>query len=204
MDGTEPETKDFCGVLVSVAAPGRLHILSEGNQRKQFYICLSCGRHEVKRKGKHKTLFGRDCGGRMGRYSYGYELATDVIRLLIPGLNDKGLAYSVAYAILLGAAEALGVPNTDLDLTLSAAPGSDVQGVYSIVLYDNVPGGAGLVARLSRPEVFNRVLIESSRRVGGGCGCDVSCYGCLRSYRNQIFHDQLDRKLAQSLLNMVG
>ena len=32
------------------------------------------------------------------------------------------------------------------------------------------------------------------------CNCDPSCYNCLRSYENQKIHDQLDRHLAEKLL----
>ena len=64
------------------------------------------------------------------------------------------------------------------------------------MLYDNVPGGAGLVAQLEEPTVFSQVLANARRRVQGNCGCDSSCYGCLRSYRNQFAHPYLDRHYA--------
>ena len=60
---------------------------------------------------------------------------------------------------------------------------------------DNVPGGAGLVARLEDTEVLKACLEAAMRRVSGKCGCDenVSCYGCLRTYRNQFAHQYLQR-----------
>ena len=69
------------------------------------------------------------------------------------------------------------------------------------VLYDNVPGGAGLVAQLEDVRVFRRMLVEARERLGGGCGCDSSCYGCLRSYRNQFAHPYLDRNSALDFLD---
>ena len=33
------------------------------------------------------------------------------------------------------------------------------------------------------------------------CGCDTSCYNCLRSYSNQRRHQDLDRHLAQEFLS---
>ena len=192
----EPDVHLINGVSVSVAAPGSLYILSEGRQRGQFHICLTCGRHSDKRLRKHKTLYGADCGGRMGKYSYGYELATDVVRLMFPSLGDSSVAWSLAYAILLGTADALGVPQQDLNVTLANVRSSEGFGSISIVLYDDVPGGAGFVARLSRENVFKETLRLAEQRVSGGCGCDSSCYGCLRSYRNQFAHRELRREAA--------
>jgi hypothetical protein len=55
-------------------------------------------------------------------------------------------AYSLAYSLLEGAAEALEVPSADLSVTVKQSEtGAQIP---QIILYDNVPGGAGLVARL--------------------------------------------------------
>lgn len=196
---SEPEAARMGGgVTVTAAAPGSLYILSEGRARAGFYVCLDCGRHSEKRERKHKTLYNSDCGGSMDRYSYGYELATDVVRLAFPMLTGYYDAHSLGYALLLGAAEAMGAPETDLNVAVSRAAAS--LGL-SIILYDNVPGGAGLVERLIAPDVFARTLRNSKRRVQGGCGCDSSCYGCLRSYRNQFVHPKLDRTTALAFLD---
>ena len=201
----EPEEHPINGVSVSVAAPGSLYILSEGRQRKQFHVCLTCGRHSDKRLRKHKTLYGADCVGRMGKYSYGYELATDVVRLRFPSLGDSSSAWSLAYAVLLGTADALGVPHQDINVTLANDRSSERFGSISIVLYDDVPGGAGFVARLSRENVFSETLRMAEQRVSGGCGCDSSCYGCLRSYRNQFAHRELHREAALTYIrNHLG
>ena len=106
----------------------------------------------------------------------------------------------MAYAVLLGAAETLDVPDTDLNVTIT---GSD-SGEAAIVLYDNVPGGAGLVAQLEQESVFDRMLRNARERVQGNCGCDMSCYGCLRSYRNQFAHPHLNRTRALKVLQRVG
>jgi hypothetical protein len=60
---------------------------------------------------------------------------------------------------------------------------------------DNVPGGAGLVARLEEKETLRACFETAQKRVGGICGCgeDASCYGCLRNYRNQFAHQYLQR-----------
>ena len=196
--GIEPQTKTISNVKVTLAQPGNLVILCEGKHREGFYICLKCGAHFPKIKGGHLTPFGLTCPGTIQpQISLGHKLVTDVVRMQFPGLTDEWVAYSVAYAVLLGAAETLGVPDTDLNVTIT---GGAIGDLTEIVLYDNVPGGAGLVAYLEEEYTFNDMLHNAVSRVMGGCRCDISCYGCLRSYRNQFAHPHLDRKQALELL----
>ena len=194
---TQPEVKTILGVQVTKAVPGVLVILCEGRNREGFYVCRSCGRHMAGPQASHKSPSDSDCLGTLERFSLGHELATDVVRLQFPTVHGEWDAYSVAYAILLGAADTLEVPDTDLNVTIT---GGDRPGESAVVLYDNVPGGAGLVAQLEREAVFANVLGAARERVRGNCGCDSSCYGCLRSYRNQFAHAQLDRLRALEIL----
>jgi ATP-dependent helicase YprA (DUF1998 family) len=70
----------------------------------------------------------------------------------------------------------------------------------ALVLFDTVPGGAGGVLRIAR--AFPQVLATALRRVTRcDCGEEISCYGCLRNFRNQTVHDQLTRGAA---LNFLG
>lgn len=194
---TEPELKTVLGVEVTKAVPGMLVILCEGKNREGFYICRSCGSHMARPQATHKSPSDSTCGGTLEWFSLGHELVTDVVRLQFPMIRDQWVAYSVAYAILLGAADTLDVPDTDLNVTIT---GGDQPGESAVVLYDNVPGGAGLVAQLEDERVFATVLDAATERVQGNCGCDSSCYGCLRSYRNQFAHTQLDRTHALETL----
>lgn len=58
--------------------------------------------------------------------------------------------------------------------------------------FDTVPGGAGGAIRIARS--FPEVLAVAHQRVARcDCGEEVSCYGCLRNFRNQSFHDELRR-----------
>ena len=190
-----PETKHLLGIAVTKAAPGTLVVLCEGHNRQGFYICLTCGSHLTEQEHEHRTPWDTLCSGTLRHFSLGHELVTDVVRLQMPNLDGEWTAYSVGYALLLGAAERLGVPDTDLNVTIAGvdATATVASTTASIVLYDNVPGGAGLVAQLEREDVFTEVLRHARERVSGGCGCDSSCYGCLRSYRNQFAHPHLDR-----------
>lgn len=193
------ETKTVLGVRLTEALPGTLVILCEGRNRKGFFICRSCGAHKARPQAAHKSPSGSDCRGTLEKFSLGHELVTDVVRLQFPQLYGEWDAYSVAYAVLLGAAETLNVPDTDLNVTIT---GGENSGESAIVLYDNVPGGAGLVAQLEEEDIFAQVVHSGRERVQGNCGCDSSCYGCLRSYRNQFAHPYLNRERARQILTL--
>ena len=199
-DDAQPEASNLLGVQVTKALPGNLVILCEGRNREGFYICRTCGRHmtTTAREKSHKTPAETNCIGALEQFSLGYELITDVVRLQFRQLTDEWDAYSLGFAILLGASETLDVPNTDLNVTITGDATTDQA---AIVLYDNVPGGAGLVAQLERENIFEEMLGMALERVQGDCGCDSSCYGCLRSYRNQFSHPHLDRKRAWKFLD---
>ena len=195
----EADTREFLGVKITPALPGTLVVLCEGKNGRGFHICLNCGAGFPDSKSPpHKSPNGADCKGTLYKLSLGHEFVTDVTRLGFPGVADIWEAYSLAYAVLLGAASALEVPDADLNVTIT---GSSIAGGLSIVLYDNVPGGAGLVANLYEEEdTFRAVLEAAKERVEGVCGCDSSCYGCLRSYRNQFAHPYLRRNFALQCL----
>ena len=200
-ESDHPTTRSILGVDVTQALTGTLVVLCEGKNRAGFYICRLCGAHATKPKSSHRTPSNMECSGTWSSFSLGHELVTDVVRLKFPGVMEEWHAYSLGYAVLLGASEALDVPNTDLNVTIT---GVGSTGSPAIVLYDAVPGGAGLVAQLEDANVFARVIDLARERVGGSCGCDSSCYGCLRSYRNQFAHPFLSRLDVAETLEALG
>ena len=203
-DLSTPPTRIF-DVEITQALPGGMVVLCEGKHGGGFYICRRCGagfsETKVDRQRRHDTPDGGKCDGTLENVSLGHEFVTDVTRLEFPRVGEEWSAYSLAYAILLGASDMLDVPDTDLNTTITGGE----KGNLAIVLYDNVPGGAGLVASLvadleKDESVFRQVLRRAKNRVKGECGCGESCYGCLRSYRNQFAHPHLQRKAALDIL----
>jgi hypothetical protein len=185
-------------VEIVKASPGLMIMLCEGKRREGFYVCSECGAGFRRRPGaQHKNAQGQNCSGTLEQISLAHEFVTDVLQVRflleqLDGTDPVWFAYSLAYALVEGTAEILDVPSTDL----SAAITYDEQyPVAPIILYDNVPGGAGLVSRLEKEDMFKFCLKAALERVDGKCGCDesTSCYGCLRSYRNQFAHHQLQR-----------
>lgn len=188
------------------ASPGLMVVICEGRGGEGFYLCGGCGAGFRKRQNRHKTPQGQQCSGTLEQVSLGHEFVTDVLQLQFhpapqTGTNIVSFALSLAYAIVEGAAEVLEVPSNDLSTTVHSGQNQ----VPPIILYDNVPGGAGLVARLEKEEVLKDCLKAALKRVEGGCGCapNASCYGCLRSYRNQFAHEILQRGPVQQYLQSV-
>lgn len=119
----------------------------------------------------------------------GHDFLTDVIEICFRGAaaesRDEELWRSLVYTLLEGAAQGLGIRRDDLDGTLyrytsGCAP--------ALILYDNVPGGAGHVQYIARelPGVLEAAYARVNRDC---CGPETSCYECLRNYRNQPYHD---------------
>lgn len=194
-------------VSVTKASPGLMVVLCEGQRGDGFYLCGACGAgFRMNQRPPHKNPQGQDCRGTLSNVSLGHEFVTDVLKLQFqtapPREGQTGaFALSLAYAIVEGAAEVLEVPSTDLSATVTHRP----EGVPPIILYDNVPGGAGLVARLEKEDVLKDCLQAADKRVDGSCGCapSTSCYGCLRHYQNQFAHPFLARGPVHEYLTLV-
>ncbi|MFH1932542.1 MAG: DEAD/DEAH box helicase [Pseudomonadota bacterium] len=205
--GKEGDRIDFGVVSLTTVSPGYLVVLCEGRRGDGFYICGGCGAGFRKRIQPHKTPFGQDCRGELQLVSLGHEFVTDVLQLQFHPKFDGDIepvwfAYSLAYALVEGAAEVLEVPSNDLSATVAHG---EQYPVPPIIIYDNVPGGAGLVARLEKGDDLKKCLETAQKRVGGNCGCDenTSCYGCLRSYRNQFAHQYLQRGHVKHYLEVL-
>lgn len=194
-------------LTVKKASPGLMVVLCEGRRGQGFYVCGTCGTGFRKREKSHKTLYGEHCRGTLEQVSLAHEFVTDVLQLQFhpapkAGTEAVWFAYSLASALVEAAAEVLDVPSSDLSATVA---NSGLSLIPPIVIYDNVPGGAGLVARLETVEVLRACLEAAHKRVSGNCGCDenTSCYGCLRSYRNQFVHQYLRRGLVYNYFGML-
>ena len=99
----------------------------------------------------------------------GHEFITDVLELRFNGAlapaGDMNLGLSTLYALLEGASETLGIPCDDLDGTLFPYQGGEPP---ALVLFDNVPGGAGHVRR--RAQRLQDVAQAARERVAR-CEC---------------------------------
>lgn len=196
---------------------GRMVLVNSGPLDRGFIICSTCGFAEiapvhpigargkgVKKATSHKSpRTGRDCTGSTFSAHLGHDFLTDVVELRFRGAvadgRDEALWRSLVYTLLEGASQGLGIRRDDLDGTLyrhtsGAAP--------ALILYDNVPGGAGHVQCIAQE--LPLVLQAAYERVNRDCcGPETSCYECLRNYRNQPYHDQLRRGVVRDFLAIV-
>ena len=211
---------DQACVLRRYSRYGKLALVNAGRAGAGFQVCPACGYAEAaplpstrparrtSRRGRGQGAHtdprtGRPCNGLMETYHLGHEFLTDVLELRFEGplaaTSDRDLWLSVLYALLEGASEALGIPRNDINGTLYAYHGSLSP---ALVLFDNVPGGAALVRRVS--ENLPLVFRSAWRRVDRcECGEETSCYQCLRNYYNQYYHERLRRGLARDFLAKV-
>lgn len=195
-----------------VATPisrGTLGIINDAG-RVRFKVCSTCGYAVMGSEltpSKHKNPWGGDCTGRLKAYSLGHEFQTDVVKLEFRDWPDyrPGFWLSLLYGLLEGISGALDVERRDIDGCLYTPLGSP--GTRALILFDDVPGGAGHVRRIAEEGALYSVLEETLRRLSL-CTCgsddnDASCYGCLRNYRNQFCHDALQRGMVVEFLSRV-
>jgi ATP-dependent helicase YprA (DUF1998 family) len=77
-------------------------------------------------------------------------------------------------------------------------PDKNSESQYEIILYETIPGGAGIFqAIVKEPDNFNKIAEKALElmHVFETNGCEKACYECLCSYFNQRDHQQLDRNL---------
>jgi len=203
-------------VMTRYSRFGKLALVNPGMDNNGFTICTSCGWAEpvtptatgrrTRRKAQHDNpRTGQPCKGRTENWHLGHEFITDVLELrftgALPPANEYAVWLSTLYAILEGTSETLSIPRDDLDGTLYRY---STDYPPALVLYDNVPGGAGHVRRLSEGKVLPVILRAAWDRVARcECGEETSCYECLRNFYNQFYHDQLKRGLARDFLSRV-
>jgi hypothetical protein len=191
--------------------------VNEGLERRGFRICVQCGFAEMapvapapgktKRASKPKSHRNprtrKECDGFTQTHQLGHEFLTDVVEIRFEGTlarqSMQKLWRSLLYALLEGASQALSIRRDDLDGTLYFPKRGEPP---ALMLFDNVPGGAGHVLRVANE--LRAVFTEAYERVQHDCcGPETSCYECLRNYRNQPYHDELARGLARDFLGSV-
>jgi hypothetical protein len=168
--------------------------------RRGFRLCKSCGRQapdQAKVPWKHETPLGKPCQGSLEWVHLGHDFRSCAARLTflgsLPSYAEQSFWLSLLHALLGGLTDALGIEGNDVNGVVRPI---NLQGmvVQELVLFDDVPGGAGHVRRLEEEEDLKAVLRAAHKRVAE-CECDeqASCYRCLRGYRNQSWHDLLVR-----------
>ncbi|HJZ04706.1 MAG TPA: Zn-binding domain-containing protein, partial [Patescibacteria group bacterium] len=187
-------------VVVIPAMDGELAVINHAGYQG-FKVCYSCGyavmgNEQV--KSPHQTPWRTVCRGKLTRVYLGHEFKTDVLQIRIEGYSNGNLGFwhSLLYALLEGASQSLEIDRQDLDGVLYPYSGDLAR--PALILFDDVPGGAGHVRRIAENQdrLVDVLKVALEKLELCNCGGDeknTSCYGCLRNYRNQFCHDQLKR-----------
>jgi hypothetical protein len=206
------------------AYPTREHLLvsNSGPEGDGYNYCVACGRieaavdPEVNLSQPHSRPYPNDetapCPGRVsGHVVLGTDFRTDIALFslpldapfsVFPGSAETASALrTVCEAVAKAACRLLQIESGEIlaeyrpALTEAGAMGQEVE----IFVYDTLAGGAGFSPQLAErgEELFKEALTTLEECPAH---CDMSCYRCLRSFRNKIEHGLLDRKLGEQLL----
>lgn len=187
------------------ASKARLAVLNTG-LRRGFRICPVCGytfgpNESAPRT--HNNPRGQQCPGTFQPpVALGHEFETDVLLLTFPHYRNVRPEFwvSLLYAVVEGVSLVLDIERNDLDGCLYPMAGDPYS--PALVLFDDVPGGAGHVRRINNETLLKEVL-ETTLRFVSTCECGTSCSGCLRNYKNQSWHEILDRLIVKDFLEQV-
>ena len=169
-----------------------------------FKVCPYCGAVETL---EHKAEHTYACRTNAGRpplqhhEALGATFTSDVLELSIA--HDKPIQVnsweSVMWALVCAAAKLLQIPESELGGTTYR----NSVDTWSILLYDNVPGGAGHAYQLK--SMVPELIREAYHVVDGHCECGEStcCYGCIANYYNQPIQHTLSRGEAKRALGSL-
>lgn len=192
-------------LLYKYASNGSLCALNEGAHG--FFVCEKCGAaHTDPKKIKHWRLTCTNGASTpiIKRYdALGTAFVSDVLELTFL-LNDSPDASiddwsSVTWALFAAGAKMLDIPETELGGTTYLNNNQS----FSMMIYDNVPGGAGHAIQLA--ENLDNLIQSAYDLVDGHCGCseDTCCYGCIANYYNQNKQSSLSRGAAKRILGLL-
>lgn len=194
-------------IHITYSPGGKLFVLNQGVNGRGIKVCPTCGFATdpaiVLKGNRHETKYKKTCRSRnLINVSLGHEFSTDIVKISLPhhdvvieGTKDKNQYLSVLYAILEGASKALDISRDDIN--------GCVTEFQELIIFDDTSGGSGFVKYIYNN--FEKVLREARNKVSGNCGCteETSCYGCLRNYSNQYFHDEISRGLAYHYIDWL-
>ena len=163
-----------------------------------FPICTVCGGtrspYASPRDLQHFSEIHKE---RCGKVPQNIGLSADacVDGLLFHGLASKAEAVNLGESIRIGGAQVLEMDTEDLQILAL----SQSDGTYDMFLYDPMVGGSGLLQQT----LGNwQEISQASLGVLKGCpdSCELSCYRCMRTFRNVFYHALLDRHLSARLV----
>lgn len=210
-----------------VTARTHLLVSNTGPASKGYSYCTACGRIEAtsERTGllssPHLKPYPDDKNPKCPGYTsegivLGTDFITDValfslrlddpIRLSAGETITQTALRTLAEALARAACDLLGIEAGEVQAEYRPALSPEGKQGYEteIFLYDTLSGGAGFSQAAARA---GRAIFELALERMSACPeatrCDLSCYRCLRTFRNRIDHSALDRHTGRALLTFL-
>ena len=95
---------------------------------------------------------------------------------------------SLGEALVAAVSRLLDIDQSEIGITFHQS--LNTVGGKELILYDTAPGGAGYSTRAVQ---YIQEVFQIAEQIVESCECGDSCYSCLRSYNNQMFHQRLNR-----------
>jgi ATP-dependent helicase YprA (DUF1998 family) len=188
---------------------GKLMVLNLGKYdqravKRGFIICPTCGRSCETRTGKHTNPYSKhektcklsDADERIDHAAIGHQYDTDICWIEFSNtgrqIYEIDFWLSLGYAIKNATAEVMNIEPRDLGVTIKPINVND-KNYQAILLYDNVPGGAGYSKFIK--DDFEEI-IKVAREMLENCKCPLdgpACYNCLCEYSNSRHQHLLKR-----------
>ena len=109
--------------------------------------------------------------------------------------ENREKAVNLFEALRIGARHVLDMGDCELEGFLYRS----ATGEHWVAMYDPMPGGSGFLPLLLE---YWESICEKAKEALEKCAsqCIKACYSCLKHFRNQQFHDELDRNVAIDLM----
>jgi len=136
------------------------------------------------------------CGKDVTRLALSIQAEVDMLRF--HDVDGEAEGINVGEALRTAATRLLDMGLEDLQLLLVRKPDEKLD----LLIFDPMPGGSGLLEQmLSRWQE----LIASAKELLAGCtqGCETACHACLKTFRNQFYHNLLNRHQAMELVEKL-
>lgn len=196
---------EIAGLTFKFLSKESLRIVNLGVRRSGepgyslFPVCSICGetrsptmteRELETFREVHKKAHGRDT---VGDFALHVEFESDTLH--IGPFSSKEKAANLFEAVRIGARQLLDMGETELEGFIY----TDSTGEQMVAIYDPMPGGSGFLPLVLQ---YWEVLCDKARHALEHCAtdCEKACYSCMKHFRNQQWHDLLDRHAAIALL----
>ncbi len=176
--------------------------LGESGRTKQgelgHWICPICGGaktpYAMPAEITHFLKIHKErCGRELVRLALSVQAEVDLLQF--HSVTDEAEGINIGEGLRTAATRLLDMGPDDLQLLIVQKPDE----THDLLIYDPMPGGSGLLEQMLARW---KELITAAKELLAGCtqDCETSCYACLKTFRNQFYHELLNRHKALDLI----